>query len=177
MPTISALRSSYEKTIRDTSDKDKNPVHYYDRILREYQQNPAAFDIRLDNAIASGKSKASEFMSKVRDYNNPSHATAVKVYQDKYNADSTKVHDDLVEDSIKASGAKRLEFRNHGYEQSLCNGLVIATPDEQAAVNSLKDLFQKKHAAVGYDGDKKIYDQFVTENLPMRGQISKQVRP
>ena len=176
MSKTQALRASYEKTIKATADEDGNPQHFYDRIIRERQKDPTAFDKRYDDAVATGKQNAADFLRSVRDFHQPQHAAAIKKYQDAYEANPVKVDDDMVKAAIKTSGAKAYEFRNLGYEQGLFKNMAVETPDELATLNSLRDLFQKKHCAVGYDGDKAVLDTFNAENLPLRGTVNKNIR-
>ena len=82
----------------------------------------------------------------------------------------------MVDNAIKIAGAKAHEYRILGYEQNLFNHMVAETRDEAATLSSLRDLFQKKHYVVGYNGDKVLVDTFDAVNLPLRGNVSKNIR-
>jgi hypothetical protein len=173
--SISQLRAVYEKTIKDTADAKGRPVHFYDRLLRKYNENPTVFNNKLDQAIQSGKDKAADLINKVRDFKNSKQDQALETYRTVYGADPSRVFNEMVDDEMKAANVQPLQFRNQGYEDGLLSNCVAATADEVSTLSSLQDLMNKKHWAEGYDGDSAVVAQFQKENLPLRGTIARNI--
>jgi len=55
-------------------------------------------------------------------------------------------------------------------KQAFSKGYIPADAYEQAVLDSLTELFSLRHSAIGYKGDKEVYEIFKLENLDIAGQ-------
>lgn len=116
-------------------------------------------------AETEGKKQTEKFLSDLKNCDPVAVAKFKKDLKSNIYAADTYFYDSL----YKRNDLVRIPERNESYEASVTAGLCFSNEYEQAACDSLKELFELKFAAEGYKGSEDVLRIFKEENIEITG--------
>jgi hypothetical protein len=178
MQTIKSVSESqkiHNKRMEDAKNDDAGAMDnmsFHDRIAADFKKNPEPFS-RYGKAIQQGAERARKTQAAYRDHNHPEHEQAKAEYA-KHDRNFDLMQDAMVEDAIKATGAKKLESRNMAYEEKIYDAIrgKAGDLDDAGIAAKARASMKKKHFDKGYDNpdDATHMEQFLAGDYLSTGQ-------
>lgn len=136
------LKENFKTIISTNKGKD-----FFQRQKELFENEPARFDSNVSSAEFQGSYNAGQFLSKVKDWQNPEHKKAVSEYLTKFDSSEDEVHKYFTAIEIEKRTIKRIADIKHAEvqgkidaEKFKASAKDFNAPDHAGSVSLLKIL-------------------------------------